>query len=57
MSSLELQVSCKLHGKASAAESGRMSFAKSRSLWLVFSSEFCENVVEQVHLSMVKKEE
>ena len=57
MSSLELQVSCKLHGKASAAESGRMSFAKSRILWLVFSSEFCENVVEQVHLSMVKKEE
>ena len=55
MSSLELQVSRKLHGKASAAESGRMSFAKSRSLWLVFSSEFCENVVEQVHLSMVKK--
>ena len=31
MSSLEQQISCKLHGKASPVESVRMSFTKSRS--------------------------
>ena len=55
MSSLEQQISCKLQGKTSAVESVCMSFTKSRSLWIVFFSEFSENVVKWVYLSVLKK--